>query len=124
MMNQGANQHCVKSVRIRSYPGPYFPAFGLNAKRYSVSLRIQSECGEMRTRITPNTDTFYAVLLKQIKKEMKRHRIVFSLSSEEIKTNILDHEWNRLVASDKCCRGAISITTILILNPLNSCHGC
>ena len=29
--------------------------------RYSVSLRIQSECGKMRTRITSNTDTFYAV---------------------------------------------------------------
>ena len=28
--------HCVKSVRIRSYSGPYFSAFGLNAKRYSV----------------------------------------------------------------------------------------
>ena len=24
-------------------------------------LRIQSECGRMRTRITPNTDTFHAV---------------------------------------------------------------
>ena len=22
--------HCVKSVRIRSFSGPYFPAFGLN----------------------------------------------------------------------------------------------
>ena len=29
---------------------------------YSVSLRIQSECGKMRTRITPNTDTFYEVV--------------------------------------------------------------
>ena len=29
--------------------------------RYFVSLRIQSECGKIRTRITPNTDTFYAV---------------------------------------------------------------
>ena len=29
---------------------------------YLVSLRIQSEWGKMRTRITPNTDTFYAVL--------------------------------------------------------------
>ena len=27
----------------------------------AVSIRIQSECGNMRTRITPNTDTFYAV---------------------------------------------------------------
>ena len=35
--------HCVKNVRIRSYSGPYFPAFGLNTKKYSVSLRIQSE---------------------------------------------------------------------------------
>ena len=28
---------------------------------YGVSLRIQSECGKMRTRITPNTDSFYAI---------------------------------------------------------------
>ena len=45
---------CVKSVRIWSYSGPHFPAF-------VVSLRIQSKCGKMRTRITPNTDTFYTV---------------------------------------------------------------
>ena len=31
--------HCVKSVRIRSYSGPYFPTFGLNTERYGVSLR-------------------------------------------------------------------------------------
>ena len=53
--------HCFKSVPIRSSSGLYFPAFGLNTERYSVSLRIQFECGEIRTRITPNTDTFYAV---------------------------------------------------------------
>ena len=57
--------HCVESVRIRSYSGPYFPAFGLNTERYSVSLRIQSECEKMRTRITPNTDTFYAAIVTQ-----------------------------------------------------------
>ena len=50
------NLHCVKSVRIRSFFGPYFPA-------YSVSLRIQSECGKTRTRKTPNTNTFHAVFL-------------------------------------------------------------
>ena len=53
--------HCVKSVRIRSYSDPYFPTFGLNTERYGVSLRIQSKYGKIRTRITPNTDTFYAV---------------------------------------------------------------
>ena len=26
--------HCVKSVFILSFSGPYFPAFGLNTKRY------------------------------------------------------------------------------------------
>ena len=54
--------HYVKSIRIRSYSGPHFPAFGLNAERYSVSLRIQSECVKIQTRITPNKDTFYAVV--------------------------------------------------------------
>ena len=29
---------------------------------------IQSECGKIRTRITPNTDTFYAVAIKTFKK--------------------------------------------------------
>ena len=28
-----------------------------------VSLRIQSECEKMRTRITPNTNTFHTLLL-------------------------------------------------------------
>ena len=50
--------HCVKSVRIRSYSGPYFPVFGLNTERY-----ISSEWGKIRTRISPNTDTFYAVMI-------------------------------------------------------------
>ena len=52
------NTHCMKSVRIWSYSGPHFSTFGLNTERYSVSLRIQSECGKMRTRVTPNTNTF------------------------------------------------------------------
>ena len=55
------NFHCVKSVLIRSYSGPYFPAFGLNTERYGVSLRIHCECREIWTIITPNTDSFYAV---------------------------------------------------------------
>ena len=32
------------------FSGPYFPAFGLNRERYSVSLRAYSDCGEIRTR--------------------------------------------------------------------------
>ena len=53
--------HYVKSVRIRSLSDLYFPAVVLNTDKYGVSLRIQSECGKIRTRKTPNTDTFHAV---------------------------------------------------------------
>ena len=52
---------CVKSVRIRKFSSPYFPKFGLNTERYRVSLRIQSKCGKVQTRKTPNTDTFHTV---------------------------------------------------------------
>ena len=55
--------HCVKIVYIWSFSGPHFSAFELNTERYSKSLRIQSKCGEIRTRKTPYKDTFYAVLV-------------------------------------------------------------
>ena len=55
------NFSCVNSVRNRSYSGPHFPAFGLNREKYSVSFRIQSTCGKIRTKITLNTDLFCAV---------------------------------------------------------------
>ena len=29
--------HCVKSVRIWNYSGPYFPTFGLNMEKYGVN---------------------------------------------------------------------------------------
>ena len=53
---------CVKKFLIRSYSGQYFPALGLNMERYSVSLRIQSEFGKIGTIISPNANTFHAVL--------------------------------------------------------------
>ena len=60
----------VKSVRIRSYSGPYFPAFGLNTESYGVSLCIQCGYGKIRTRIIPNMDTFYAVFIYLRSKEI------------------------------------------------------
>ena len=56
MVSEALHEKC-----IRSYSGPYFPAFGLDTERYSVSLRIQCKCRKRRTRVTPNMDTFYAV---------------------------------------------------------------
>ena len=57
---------CKKSVRIRSFSGLFFPAFGLNTERYGVSLCIESECGKIRTRKTPNTDTYHAKTCKKV----------------------------------------------------------
>ena len=54
-------KHCMKSVLIWSFSGPFFLTFGLNMERYSVSLRIQSKCRNIRIRKTPNTDIFHAV---------------------------------------------------------------
>ena len=52
----------IESAGIRSFKSSlHFPAFGLNTEKYGVSFRIQSKCGKMWTRITPNSDTFYAV---------------------------------------------------------------
>ena len=62
----------VKSIRIWSYSRPYLPAFGLDTARYGVSLRIQSECRKIRARITPNTDTFHAVSVMKLLREVTR----------------------------------------------------
>ena len=54
----------VKKCPYSEFSGLYFPAPGLNMERYGVSLWcIQSKCGQIRTRKTPNTDTFHPVHL-------------------------------------------------------------
>ena len=44
----GAQHHCMKSVQIQSFSGPYFPAFVLNAGKYGPEK-------------TPYLETFQAV---------------------------------------------------------------
>ena len=56
-----SQQQTLKSVRIRSFAGLHFPVFALNTGRYGVFPHIQSECGKMRTRKTPETNIFHAV---------------------------------------------------------------
>ena len=46
------DEHCVKSLRVWSFSDPYFSASGVNTERYSVSLRIHSEYGKIRTLYT------------------------------------------------------------------------
>ena len=42
--------HCVKSVQIRTFSGPYFPVFRLNTEIYSINVRIQSKYRKIQTR--------------------------------------------------------------------------
>ena len=44
--NFTATLHCVKSVRIRSYSGPHFPAFELNTEKYGVSILFSPNAGK------------------------------------------------------------------------------
>ena len=91
----------MKSVCIRSFSGPYFPAFGLNTERYGVSLHIQSECGKILTRKTPNKDTFHAVRRQEIHRIFQRIKdrskekngTTVYISSKAMWTSVsLDHE--------------------------------
>ena len=92
--------HCVKGVHTQSFFGPYFPVFGLNTERYSVSLRILSECRKMRNRTTPNRKIFRSALLIRQKTNKKesiinsinkkdnnffKRSVIVSLNNEEIK---------------------------------------
>ena len=65
--------HCVKNLPIRSYSGPYFSCIFLHSggirRDTSISpysVRMWENVGKMQTRITPNTDAFYAVLSEYI----------------------------------------------------------
>ena len=53
----------VKSEKSLRKKCPYSELFwsAFSRIRYRVSLRIQSECGKMHTRINTNTDTFQVV---------------------------------------------------------------
>ena len=50
------NIHCMKSVRILSYSGPHF------SRIFPYSVWMWENARKTRTRITPNTDTFHAVI--------------------------------------------------------------
>ena len=82
--------HYVKSVRIRSFSGPQFPAFGLNTDIYYVNPRVQFECGEMRTIKTPNMYTFHAVVwLGQFKVSLRIIKIFTTLTTLKVAKQLL-----------------------------------
>ena len=49
-----ANAHCVKSVRIRSFTGPYFPGFGLNTDQKKAEYEHFSRSGKQKKTLAEN----------------------------------------------------------------------
>ena len=52
----------LRVILVRIFPH----SNGLNTERYGVSFHIQPKRGKIRTRITPNTDTFHPVFRARI----------------------------------------------------------
>ena len=77
-----------KKCLIRVFSWLYFPAFELNTERYGISLRIQSKCGKIRTKKTPNMDTFHAAVstLHSFIKLIRSHRMKIFCEKDGIKT--------------------------------------
>ena len=57
--------HC-KKVSVFGVFWSVFPRIWTEYRENFVSFRIQSQCGKIRARITPNKDTFHAVQVMQI----------------------------------------------------------
>ena len=60
---EATNQHLsIASLNVLIiYKGELFLMFSFLQTYWSVFSRIQSKCGKVQTRKTPNRDTFYAV---------------------------------------------------------------
>ena len=61
---------CPYSELFWSAFSPHFPAFGLNAERYRLSLRIQSECGKNADQNNSEYELFLRSVSLQLFKKL------------------------------------------------------
>ena len=61
---------CPYSKLFWSAFSPHFPAFGLNAERYRLSLRIQSECGKNADQNNSEYELFLRSVSLQLFKKL------------------------------------------------------
>ena len=72
----------------------------IQSERYGVSLPIQSECWEIRTRITLNTGTFYAVFLRSAPEENTDNFLEYS-NTKEINYYLFESKVETYTKNDK-----------------------
>ena len=89
------NFNCLKSVRILSFSGPYFLAFGLNTERYSVSLRdslylsvFSPNAGKYRPEKVRIRTLFTQCLSFRISLDISSECVVFSRLELKINSKI------------------------------------
>ena len=58
----------MKSVRVRSFSGPYIPAFGLNTERYPYSVRLREKKDQKNSEYGnfSRSDNFLSKLVKNV----------------------------------------------------------
>ena len=112
--------HCVKRVRIWSFSGTYFPVVGLNTERYSVYLRIQSKCGRIRTRKTPNTDIFNAVFKLLFPPNIQKYITSLTNPDKTIQLKLKqdltqdDKQFLQNIEQETCCVLDLSERTLIV----------
>ena len=74
--------HHVKSVRIRNFSGPYFPAFGLNTKRYSVFSVSSPNAGKYGP--TKLRTLFPQCMLERIFKKPLSNALIYKIKIIEV----------------------------------------
>ena len=73
----------MKSVQIRSFSGPYFPAFGLNTGKYGAEKTPYLETFQAELPVATNNKNIY-ILCDSVVKDVERWKFENSLGNNHI----------------------------------------
>ena len=69
-ISKAASWYCMKSVRIRSFSGPYFPTFGLNTEYLSIfspnAWKHRPEKLRIQVLFTQHSDLYFSTFVSEI----------------------------------------------------------
>ena len=91
--------HCVKSVHIRSFSGPCFPAWRLNTERYfSVFIRIRENTGKKNSKYGHFSRSDSCICSKKIMNVKSVRLACLPLFQDDDHSALLYHiKWKKVV---------------------------
>ena len=113
-----STSHCVKNVRIRSYSGPYFPAFGMNTERYCISpysVRMRENTGQ-------NNSEYRHILLNE-----SHSFSYYEYSAVDLQSRFCNHLLGKLsvvLTTTKVVAGVVTIDCLWVLTGQFSSYMC